>query len=139
MRYFLFATHGRFATGILDSVELITGKHDNILTINAYTDENDDLEAQIAQVLSRLATADELVVVTDLFSGSVNNAFMNRLDDERIHLVAGLNLPLAIELVTMSAQEPDTVKLIETALNSSKQSIKYCNQELHFERTDDDF
>ncbi|WP_054951125.1 PTS sugar transporter subunit IIA [Numidum massiliense] len=139
MRYFLFATHGRFATGILDSVELITGKHDNILTINAYTDENDDLDAQIAQVLSRLATADELVVVTDLFSGSVNNAFMNRLDDERIHLVAGLNLPLAIELVTMSAQEPDTVKLIETALNSSKQSIKYCNQELHFERTDDDF
>ena len=30
MRRFLIATHGRFATGIMDSVNLISGRHENV-------------------------------------------------------------------------------------------------------------
>lgn len=139
MRYFLIASHGTFADGILNSVELITGKHNNIWTINAYTNGNEDIRDEITNAINSMTSDDELVVVTDIFGGSVNNEFMKLLNDKRIHLVAGLNLPLLIELVTMNEVEKDTVKLVKTALCNAKSSIKYCNLELRKEEADDDF
>ena len=139
MRYFVFASHGTFADGILNSLELITGKHDNVWTINAYINEKEDIKDQISAVVNRIAAEDELVVVTDIFGGSVNNEFMNLLNNKNIHLVAGLNLPLVIELVTMSVIEKDTKALIKKALENAKSSIQYCNLELEKLNEDDEF
>ncbi|MBG9814423.1 hypothetical protein ABD68_23535 [Bacillus endophyticus] len=139
MRYFLFASHGRFAEGILHSVEMITGKHDNIWTLCAYIDEHNDIKSQIQEFLSEVADNDELVVITDIFGGSVNNEFMSLLDDKRIHLVTGLNIPLVIELITMNNIEVNTAKLIKTALYNSKKTIKYCNLELEISQLDEEF
>ncbi|MDA1477860.1 PTS sugar transporter subunit IIA [Bacillus changyiensis] len=139
MRHFVLASHGKFADGILHSLELIKGKHENIRTINAYTNENEDLQTQMNELLEDLDVNDELVVVTDIFGGSINNEFMNLLDDKRIHVIAGLNLPLVIELVTMSKHEKDVVNLIKTALVNSKRSIQYCNAILNNEDADEDF
>lgn len=139
MRYLLFASHGKLAEGILHSVEMITGKQENVWTISAYVDEEKDLHSQISDVINKLGKEDELIVVSDIFGGSVNNEFMNLLGDKRIHLIAGLNLPLVIELVSMRNMETDTLKLIKTALSNSKNSIKYCNQEIEIDTEDEEF
>jgi fructoselysine/glucoselysine PTS system EIIA component len=139
MRYLLFASHGRLAEGMLSSVEMITGKQENVWTLGAYLDVHVDLKSQIKGVFRKLGEEDELIVVTDIFGGSVNNEFMNLLTDKRIYLIAGLNLPMVIELVTMNNLEKDTVKLIKSALHNSKSSIKYCNLELERNAEDEEF
>jgi fructoselysine/glucoselysine PTS system EIIA component len=139
MRYLLFASHGRLAEGMLHSVEMITGKQENVWTLGAYLEEHVDIKSQINACLRRLKDEDELIVVTDIFGGSVNNEFMNVLADERIHLIAGLNLPMVIELVTRNNLEKDTVKLINYALHNSKSSIKYCNLDLKCRSEDEEF
>jgi fructoselysine and glucoselysine-specific PTS system IIA component len=139
MRYLLFASHGKLAEGMLHSVEMILGKQENVWTIAAYVDEEKDLFSQINDVLNKLWEDDELIVVSDIFGGSVNNEFMNLLIDKRIHLIAGLNLPLVIELVSMRNMEMDTSKLIKTALSNSKSSIKYCNLEIEIETEEEEF
>ncbi|MDF2790804.1 MAG: hypothetical protein K0S80_3905 [Neobacillus sp.] len=139
MRYLLFASHGRLAEGLLHSVEMITGKQENIWTLTAYVDEQVDLHSQINEVLRKLGKNDELIVVTDIFGGSVNNEFMNLIEDTRIHLIAGLNLPLAIELATMKDLTKDPLKLIKAALTNSKSSIKYCNAEIELVTNDEEF
>ncbi len=90
-RHYIFASHGTLARGILDSVELILGKQQDIHTLCAYVDENQDVTGQV-----------------------------------KFHLIAGLNLPLVIGLL-ISADEPDTDKLIHEALFSARESIQYCN------------
>ncbi|MFC7395359.1 PTS sugar transporter subunit IIA [Scopulibacillus cellulosilyticus] len=139
MRYFLFASHGRFADGILDSVELIMGKQNNIRTINAYTKENKDIKSEITKIIESISAEDELIVVTDIFGGSVNNEFMNLLNDRRIYLIAGLNLPLVIELISLSRVNSDTDQMIKTALRNAKNSIQYCNYQLSQAGKDEDF
>ncbi|MCJ7843249.1 PTS sugar transporter subunit IIA [Lederbergia sp. NSJ-179] len=138
MRYFLFASHGNFADGILHSLELITGKHENIWTINAYVNDGEDLNGQISEVMKRLEAEDELIVVTDIFGGSVNNEFMKLIHDRRMTLIAGLNLPLIMEL-TMNQQMEDTDKLVKLALDRSKDSIQHCRLDTEQEKVDDDF
>ncbi|WP_342431041.1 PTS sugar transporter subunit IIA [Neobacillus sp. FSL H8-0543] len=139
MRYLLFASHGRLAEGMLHSVEMITGKQESVWTMGAYLEEKVDIKSQINACLRRLMDEDELIVVTDIFGGSVNNEFMNVLDDKRIHLIAGLNLAMVIELVTMNNREKDTVKLIKSALNNSKSSMRYCNLDLKCDTDDEEF
>ena len=78
-------------------------------------------------LLARFPAQDELIVITDIFAGSVNNEFVRFLSRPHFHLLSGLNLPLIIDLL-ISAGEENTEKLISEALISAKESIQYCNQ-----------
>ena len=42
--------------------------------------------------------ADQWIVITDVYGGSVNNAFMERLGDDSLRLIAGMSLPLVLEV-----------------------------------------
>lgn len=125
-RHYIFASHGTFARGVLDSVELILGKQQNIYTLCAYVEESRDLTEQVTELLARIPDQDEVIVITDIFAGSVNNEFVRFLTQPTFHLIAGLNLPLVIDLL-ISADEQNTEKLINDALFSSRESIQYCN------------
>ncbi|WP_254055891.1 PTS sugar transporter subunit IIA [Klebsiella pneumoniae] len=78
-------------------------------------------------LVARFPAQDELIVITDIFAGSVNNEFVRFLSRPHFHLLSGLNLPLIIDLL-ISAAEDDTEKLITEALTNAKESIQYCNQ-----------
>ncbi|MBH8397528.1 PTS sugar transporter subunit IIA, partial [Klebsiella pneumoniae] len=73
-REIILASHGKFASGILDSLELIYGKHHSITVFDCYTDENFDLAETVRQLFMRYKDK-EIIVLTDLFGGSVNNEF----------------------------------------------------------------
>jgi fructoselysine and glucoselysine-specific PTS system IIA component len=105
---------------------LILGKQQDIHTLCAYVDENQDVTGQVAELLASLPEQDEVIVITDIFAGSVNNEVIRYLHQPKFHLIAGLNLPLVIGLL-ISADEPDTEKLIHEALFSARESIQYCN------------
>ncbi len=46
-RHYIFASHGSFANGLLNSVELILGKQPDIHTLCAYVEEEVDLTQQV--------------------------------------------------------------------------------------------
>lgn len=125
MRNFLLASHGRFAEGIYDSLKKIIGKQSNVFTFCAYVDDNFDIKKQVKDIIDSKSEEEELIIITDIYGGSINNEFMNYLSLSNIYLVAGLNLPLAIEMIL--SQEEDTEKMINIALKTSKESIKFCN------------
>ncbi|GDX05165.1 PTS sugar transporter subunit IIA [Buttiauxella sp. WJP83] len=127
MRKFLFASHGRFADGIRDSLEMVVGKNEHISTLCAYTDDVPDLKLGVQQYFASLGCHDEVVVITDISKGSVNNEFITYLNDPRLHLVTGLNLPLLISLILESPDINDTAELIRIALQDAKETIQYYN------------
>lgn len=57
----------------------------------------------------------------------MNNEFVRYLSRENFHLLAGINLPLVIDLF-MSENDGNTTHTIMTALADSKENIQYCNQ-----------
>ncbi|MBS0970967.1 PTS sugar transporter subunit IIA [Chimaeribacter arupi] len=137
-RHYVFASHGRFAEGILHSVELILGKQANIHTLCAYLEE-EDVTARIDALMNAFSQEDEVIILTDIFAGSINNEFIRFIHRPQVHLVAGMNLPLIIEML-IAPPGGDTAALIEESLNNARESIQYCNQTLHsVELTDRDF
>ncbi|EOJ9008832.1 PTS sugar transporter, partial [Klebsiella pneumoniae] len=52
-RHYIFASHGSFANGLLNSVELILGKQPDIHTLCAYVEEEADLTQQVEALMAR--------------------------------------------------------------------------------------
>ena len=135
MRKILLATHGNFAAGILNAAELILGKIENVQVLCAYLDPAENFSEKAKTVVSSIAEGDEMIVVTDIFGGSVNNEFIKYLDHQGMYLISGLNLPLLIELVL--SQENDTEKMISEIISQMSKQICYCNRLVIDETTDD--
>lgn len=137
MRRFILATHGHFAAGILESLELVFGEQEDISTICAFVDGASDIHVLVQDALAQTPKDADIVVCTDIFGGSVNNEFLNALPDHpRVHLVAGMNLPMLIALLL--SPEPNTVALIRSVLASDEIKPRYCNDELHAAADEDE-
>ena len=104
----------------------------------AYSEEVSEIDGPVKEILNALAPDEELIVATDLFGGSVNNEFMKYISRPNVHLIAGVNLPLLLELVTGPA-DIDTLPLIENAISSAREQILYCNRLLDQKVPEDTF
>ena len=96
MRKIVVASHSLLAQGFKDTLEFLTGKSDAVNAVCAYV--NDNGEGLDAAVEAALSGTDEVVVLTDALGGSVNQRF-SRFASDRIHVIAGVNLPLAMTVV----------------------------------------
>lgn len=137
-RKLILASHGSFASGILSSLELICGKNDRITTIDAYMTADYNLSEEI-KVLMDGNKENELIVVTDIFGGSVNNEFLNYIYTPNFYLVAGMNLPLLIELMTQLDFADSIPEMINQALANSTTTIQFCNETIQNETEEEEF
>ncbi len=125
----IIASHGHFASGILNSLELIYGEHHSITALDCYVSQSFDLATSVKRLIEQYQE-NELIIITDLFGGSVNNEFLQYIDRPNLYLIAGLNLPLLIEIATQIDRADSTPKLIRRALHDSKAMVQFCNESI---------
>ena len=116
MRKIVVASHSLLAQGFKDTLEFLTGKSDAVNAVCAYV--NDNGEGLDAAVEAALSGTDEVVVLTDALGGSVNQRF-SRFASDRIHVIAGVNLPLAM---TVALARPDEKLDFDALVDASRSS-----------------
>ena len=124
MPRFVLASHGHLAEGMKDTLQIILGQLDNVETLCAYIDPDVSAHDQVEDLLATFAPGETVVVVTDIFGGSVNNEFMAARADHEFFLVCGMNMPLLIQLLSsdeLAAQD------IEEAIGECCEAILLCN------------
>ena len=127
MRQFIVASHAHFASGIVESIGLLSGERENVHALSMYVDGNEDLTKEAAAVLDGFAADDEVVVCTDLFGGSVNNEFTKIVQTRpNTYLIANMNLPLLIQLL-FSDQEAPADQVIREILAADDTRVKFVN------------
>jgi mannose/fructose-specific phosphotransferase system component IIA len=128
MRQLLIATHGSMAGGIKESLGILVGNTENITVINCFTEEINPKQV-IADYFENLSCDDELIVMTDIMGGSVNQMFMAYLDSRAFHLISGINLSLVLQ-IALCFDDTVTPEFIEEIIEISKSEIKYVNKEV---------
>lgn len=121
MRKIVLASHGRLAEGMLDSLGMIAGCQEGVQALCAYTDDVPDLKAALGELVGGLAEGDELVIVTDVLGGSVNNEASQFRDVPGVYVVTGMNLGFVLSLVLGDA--PTTAQLIEECLVTARSQL----------------
>ena len=122
MRHVIIASHHRFAEGLKDTLEFIGGVQ-NMRAVCAYVDET-PLEELVAEAFAEVAPDDEVLVLSDILQGSVNQAFVPYLG-ERVFVVSGVNVACCLELALGPA--PLTTAFIEEPVEQARRAMVFLN------------
>ena len=96
----LVATHGKFAEGLLNAVELIAGKQEKAETIGlCHGDGIGEFEDRIKMLIRELDDGDGVLVFVDILGGSPANTVMKCFSME--HDIAGVNMGMLVQAVMM--------------------------------------
>ena len=70
-----------------------------------------------------MATATGVIVLTDMFGGTPSNLAISIMDNGKIEVIAGVNLPMLIKLASIR----DADSLLEAATAAQDAGRKYIN------------
>lgn len=121
MRKFLIASHGRMASGIASSLQILLGTTEGVTVIDAYLDAS-RVEDHVDAFHASLQPEDQAVLLSDLVGGSVNQVLYRYLDRPDTFLIAGVNLALVLELAAGSTEPLSRSQLLET-VEMSRQAM----------------
>jgi len=95
----ILVTHGRLAEEFVKAMEHVVGRQENVATV--CIGPQDDVEArrkEIAKAIKQVDTGEGVVILTDLFGGTPSNLAISLLEEGRVEVIAGINLPMLIRL-----------------------------------------
>jgi PTS system mannose-specific IIA component len=97
----VLVSHGHLAQEFAKTLEHIVGPQEKMATISLFP--NDDIEAKRKEILAAVHTVEDgqgVVILTDMFGGTPSNLAHSLLEGRNVEIVAGMNLPLLIKLVS---------------------------------------
>ncbi|AST83305.1 PTS fructose transporter subunit IIA [Latilactobacillus sakei] len=117
MRQLILVSHGDLAKSYLTSLDMIAGGHDNVTAITFDCEISKTLLGDQIEVALK-PDAQEVIIVVDLPGGMPCNVVLERyLTDERITILASLNLPMILELyLNLGQADYQMSQVIKTAI-----------------------
>jgi PTS system mannose-specific IIA component len=120
----VLVTHGRLAAEFIAALEHVVGAQRQIAAICIGPD--DDMEQRRLEILSSITAVDSgdgAVLLTDMFGGTPSNLAISVMDQARIEVIAGINLPMLIKLASLRQSEG----LERSVVGAQEAGRKYIN------------
>lgn len=123
----ILASHGNFASGIMQSGSMIFGEQENVQAVTFQPNEGpDDLKAHLQEAVAKLDSDEQVLFLIDLWGGSPFNQANGLFEDhkDKWAIVTGLNLPMLIEAygsrLSMDSAQEIAVHIIEAGRDGVK-------------------
>ena len=107
----LISSHGHFASGMKSSVEILMGPNPRITVFDAYVDQ-DSVQEHLDEFYSTVEPDDQVLLLSDLYGGSVNQVMYTYLTKPNTTLIAGVNLALVLELAVKEEIDPEDLEAL---------------------------
>jgi PTS system mannose-specific IIA component len=100
-------THYRLADELLQAVRLICGDVPHIRGIGLDPSMSpDEMREGISKRIQEVNAGEGVLVMVDMFGGTPSNMCLAFLDEGRVEVVTGLNLPMLVRAAQARAGEP---------------------------------
>lgn len=94
-------THSRLGQELIQATEFIVGKIDGLKAVSIDPAQKaDDLRGQIKAAIQEVDRGQGVLILTDMFGGTPSNISLTFLDDGKVEIVTGVNLPMLIRFAT---------------------------------------
>lgn len=101
----VIVTHGGLADEFRAALEHIVGPQEQVETVSIGPD--DDMETRRSEILSAVNTVDTgdgAVLLTDMFGGTPSNLAISVMEEAKVEVIAGVNLPMLIKLASVRGE-----------------------------------
>ena len=132
----VLVSHANIAKEMLGVIEHIVGPQDQLIAISIFP--KDDMEKKRQEILDSVKKVDSgkgVVVLTDMFGGTPSNLAISVMENEKIEVVAGVNLPMLIKMMSTRRKK----KIKELIKISQESGRKYINVASAFFEEDKDW
>ena len=120
----VLVTHGRLAEEFVAATEHVVGRQLNTRAVCIGAD--DDMEVRRKDILAAISEVDDghgVILLTDMFGGTPSNLAISVMDQARVEVVAGMNLPMLIKLASVRGEN----NLSEAVALAQEAGRKYIN------------
>jgi PTS system mannose-specific IIA component len=103
----VIVTHGGLAVEFRAALEHIVGPQTQLETISIGPE--DDMEARRSEILEavrRTETGSGVIILTDMFGGTPSNLAISVMDEAKVEIIAGINLPILVKLAGLREEVP---------------------------------
>lgn len=120
----IIITHGALGAELIAVAEHVVGHQKNLHAIAIGPE--DDIERRRNEILAKVAQADTgagVAVLTDMFGGTPSNLAISVMVPEKVEVVAGVNVPMLIKLLSIR----NTTPLLAAVITAQEAGRKYIN------------
>jgi PTS system mannose-specific IIA component len=126
----VLVTHGLLAKEFVAATEHVVGPQPNTVAICIGPD--DDMEKRRKEILEAVSTVDDgngVILLTDMFGGTPSNLAISIMDNAKVEVIAGINLPMLIKLASVRG-ENNLKDAVEQAQVSGRKYINVASSVL---------
>ena len=102
----VLVTHGNLAMELIKVMEHVVGSQDQVVAISIGPE--DDMEQRRLDILKSVQSVDDglgVIILTDMFGGTPSNLAISIMEQAKIDIIAGVNLPMLIKLASVRSTE----------------------------------
>jgi PTS system mannose-specific IIA component len=128
-------THGQLARELLNAAETIVGDLPQFTAVSiGWHEDTQDAREEIAQAVARVQQGSGVLILTDMFGGTPSNLAMTFLDQDKVEVLTGVNLPMLIKLVGL-AEQSDLLAVAREMREQGRNAIWVASDLLRGEKT----
>ncbi|MFA5950294.1 MAG: PTS sugar transporter subunit IIA [Hyphomicrobium sp.] len=130
----VIVTHGGLAVEFRAALEHIVGPQTQLETVSIGPE--DDMAARRNEILDAVHRADSgsgVIILTDMFGGTPSNLAISVMDEAKVEIIAGINLPILVKLAGLRGEVP-LEQAVLLAREAGRKYIKVASQELSGEQ-----
>lgn len=118
----VLVSHGRLADEMKLAMEHVVGAQEAVETVCIFPSDNmEERRREIQEKLNLVNQGNGVALVTDMFGGTPSNLAISILNQDKVEVIAGMNLPMLVKL----AQVRSTTDLKEAILSAQEAGRKY--------------
>jgi mannose PTS system EIIA component len=132
----LIVTHGNLAHELLNAARQIEADVHGIEAVPLeWNDTVDEAREKIAAGLARLGhDRGGVIIFTDMFGGTPSNISLSFLEQGRVEIVTGVNLPMIVKFAMMKEEARDVSALAHVISEKGSKAIRVASDLLAAEK-----
>ncbi len=127
----VIVTHGGLATEFRSAMEHVVGPQRQLETVSIGPE--DDIEGRRRDILAAVRSVETgagVIILTDMFGGTPSNLAISVMDEAKIEVIAGVNLPMLIKLAS-ARTDMALAKAVDIAKEAGRKYINVASQVLN--------
>lgn len=120
----ILVSHGSFSKGLLESVQMVVGKQDDLTSYGLFPEESTTMLKQKLEAEIKKYEAEDILFMTDLFHGSPFNVVVSLMEDYKLHHITGMNLPLLLQAIMEKNAGKSIDEICDGLMEIASETIK---------------
>ncbi len=120
----VIAAHGALADELLQTSIFIVGEMPNVKAISIDPSRPiDEIQKKIKKTINKVDAGDGVLILTDMFGGTPANMTLSFLEEGKVEVITGINLPMLIKLSQNIKNNSSLEETTRTIVEHGKKSI----------------